>query len=179
MFFWCVGGPQLCFRGFFPQETVPYVAGNSVSLWKEVNSASSQAVILHRNCNKILQAESESEVAAQSCLTLCNPMDCSLPGFSVHGILQARILEWVTISFSRGSSQHRGSNPGLLHWRQTLSPLSHGPKNEPRFKPHSTTKELSDSGPLTQTLWISVSSLVQWGTKMFGKVKWDYQALGP
>ena len=36
--------------------------------------------------------------------TLCNPMDCSLPGSSVHGILQARILEWVAISFSRGSS---------------------------------------------------------------------------
>ena len=48
----------------------------------------------------------EGEVA-QSCLTVCNPMDCSLPGFSVHGILQARILEWVTISFSRGSSQPR------------------------------------------------------------------------
>ena len=40
-----------------------------------------------------------SEVA-QSCPTLCDPVDCSLPGFSVHGILQARILEWVTISFS-------------------------------------------------------------------------------
>ena len=36
----------------------------------------------------------------QSCLTLCNPMDCSLPGSSVHGILQARILEWVAVSFS-------------------------------------------------------------------------------
>ena len=43
----------------------------------------------------------------QSCPTLCDPMDCSLPGFSVHGILQARILEWVTTSFSRGSSQPR------------------------------------------------------------------------
>ena len=42
---------------------------------------------------------------AQSCLTLCDSVDCSLPGFSVHGILQARILEWVTISFSRGSSR--------------------------------------------------------------------------
>ena len=42
----------------------------------------------------------ETEVA-QSCLTLCDPMDCSLPGFSIHGILQARILKWVTISFSR------------------------------------------------------------------------------
>ena len=43
----------------------------------------------------------------QSCPTLCDPVDCSLPGSSVHGILQARILEWVTISFSRGSSQPR------------------------------------------------------------------------
>ena len=50
--------------------------------------------------------ESESEVA-QSCPTLCDPVDCSLPGFSVHGILQARILEWVTISFSSRSSQPR------------------------------------------------------------------------
>ena len=45
----------------------------------------------------------QSEVA-QSCLTLCNPIDCSLPGFSVHGIFEARILEWVAISFSRGCS---------------------------------------------------------------------------
>ena len=43
----------------------------------------------------------------QSCLTLCDPIDCSPLGFSVHGILQARILEWVAISFSRGSSQPR------------------------------------------------------------------------
>ena len=46
-------------------------------------------------------------LVAESCLTLCNPMDCSPPGFSVHGILQARILEWITIPFSRGSSQPR------------------------------------------------------------------------
>ena len=46
-------------------------------------------------------------VRAQSGPTLCNPMDCSLPGSSVHGISQARILEWVAISFSRGSSQTR------------------------------------------------------------------------
>ena len=43
----------------------------------------------------------------QCCLTLCDPMDYSLPGSSVHGILQWRILEWVAISFSRGSSQPR------------------------------------------------------------------------
>ena len=50
---------------------------------------------------------SECEVA-QSCPSLWDPMDCSLPGSSVHGILQARILEWFAISFSRGSSQPRG-----------------------------------------------------------------------
>ena len=50
--------------------------------------------------------ESESEVA-QSCPTLSGPVDCSLPGSSLHGIFQARILEWVAISFSRASSQPR------------------------------------------------------------------------
>jgi len=44
---------------------------------------------------------------SQSCPTLCDPMDCSLPGFSVHGILQARILGWVAMPFSRGSSWSR------------------------------------------------------------------------
>ena len=43
-------------------------------------------------------------LVAQLCLTLCDTMDCSPPGSSVHGILQARILEWVAIPFSRGSS---------------------------------------------------------------------------
>ena len=51
----------------------------------------------------IVKSESESEVT-QSCLTLCDPMDCSPPGSSVHGILQARILEWVALLFFRGSS---------------------------------------------------------------------------
>ena len=40
-------------------------------------------------------------VVTQSCLTLCDPIDCSLPGSSVHGILQARTLEWVAMTFSR------------------------------------------------------------------------------
>ena len=44
---------------------------------------------------------------AQTCPTLCNPVDCRPPGFSVYGISQARILEWVSISFSRGSSRPR------------------------------------------------------------------------
>ena len=51
--------------------------------------------------------ESESEVT-QSCPTLCDPMDCSLPDSSVHGIFQAIVLEWIAISFSRGSTWPRG-----------------------------------------------------------------------
>ena len=53
-------------------------------------------------CHFLLQCmkvKSESE-DTQSCLTLCDPMDCSLPGSSVHGIFQARVLEWVAIAFS-------------------------------------------------------------------------------
>ena len=53
-------------------------------------------------CHFLLQCmkvESESEVA-QSCPTLCDPVDCSLPGSSVHGIFQARVLEWGAIAFS-------------------------------------------------------------------------------
>ena len=56
-------------------------------------------------CHFLLQCmrmKSESEVA-QSCPTLCEPMDCSLPGSFVHGIFQARVLEWVAISFSKYS----------------------------------------------------------------------------
>ena len=53
----------------------------------------------------------------RSCLTLCDPMDGSLPGSFVHGISQAGILEWVTISFSKGVFPTQGINPGLLHWQ--------------------------------------------------------------
>ena len=68
--------------------------------------------------------EREREVT-QSCPTLCNHMDCSLPGSSVHGIFQAIVLEWIAISFSKGSSQPRDTNPGLPHCRQALYRLSH------------------------------------------------------
>ena len=54
----------------------------------------------------------ESEVT-QSCLTLSDPMDCSLPGFSVHGIFQARVLEWGAIAFSSIMSQQRGKVTGF------------------------------------------------------------------
>ena len=56
--------------------------------------------------NLMFAKEGEGEVA-QSRPILCDPVDCNLLGFSVHGILQARILEWIAISFSRGSSWPR------------------------------------------------------------------------
>ena len=56
--------------------------------------------------NKVPRLGSLNEVA-QSCPTLCDPMDCSPSGSSVHGIFQARVLEWVAISISRGSSRTR------------------------------------------------------------------------
>ena len=57
--------------------------------------------IAGRNINNLRYADAAAAAKSlQSCPTLCDPMDCSLPGFCVHGILQARTLEWVAISFS-------------------------------------------------------------------------------
>ena len=71
-------------------------------------------------------SQSESEVA-QSCPTLCDPMECSLPGFSVHGISWAKILGWIAIPSSGGSSQPRDwtyiflISPSLGGWFFTTS----------------------------------------------------------
>ena len=68
----------------------------------------------------------KSSEVTQSCLTLCDPMDHSPPGSSVHGIFQARILEWVAMPSSTGSSQE--SNLCLLcllHWQADSLPLHH------------------------------------------------------
>ena len=71
----------------------------------------------------------------QSCLTLCNPMDCSPPGSSVHGILLARILEWVAVPFSS-----RFSHPGIKPGSPALQADSL-PSELPR-KVHPTDKEM-------------------------------------
>ena len=64
-------------------------------------------------------------LVTQLCPTLCNSVDCSLPGPSVHGILQARILEWVAIPFSRGIFPTQGLKLSFPHGRQILYCLSH------------------------------------------------------
>ena len=73
--------------------------------------AKSKYTIMQKNMIKFFSAAAES---LQSCLTLCDPMDCSLPGFSVHGILQVRTLEWVAISFSNA-----------WKWKVKVKSLSH------------------------------------------------------
>ena len=66
-------------------------------------------------------------LVTQSCPNLFNPMDCNPPGFSIHGIFQVRILEWVAISSSRRSSQPRdGTHLSCVSCKQILYPLSHG-----------------------------------------------------
>ena len=88
---------------------------------KEVNHT-------HTHTNRVLWRTGlagKSAVCAQSCLTLCNPMDSNLPGSSVHGISQARILKWVVIS-SPGNipdSEIKPTSLALLHWQVDSLPL--------------------------------------------------------
>ena len=90
-------------------------------------------VVTHLRENCILKRSVKINEVAQSCLTLCNPLDCSPPGSSVHGISQARMLEWVAISFCRRSSRLRDQthvsciagrfftteSPGMSHIKAT------------------------------------------------------------
>ena len=72
--------------------------------WSRANN--SEMISIPRVLSSSRGSKSESEVT-QSCPILCDPMDCSLWGSSIHGIFQARVLEWVAVPFSRGSSQLR------------------------------------------------------------------------
>ena len=107
---------NLCFKTFQDQPTVYILleeqgawalSGGPVALctiaW--VCALTKSTLCLFPTC-LCWVSEWMNEVA-QSCPTLHDPMDCSLPGFSIHGIFQARVLEWVAISFSRRSSQPR------------------------------------------------------------------------
>ena len=82
--------------GWDPSGECQHTRNNEKTIWKDLASKLSTHPYKIGVC-----------VCVQSRLTLCDPVDCSLPGFSVHGIFQARILEWVAISSSRGSSWPR------------------------------------------------------------------------
>ena len=89
------------------QVTLSYCVSSLIPHGYQIGRAT-QAGVWRRSCPLYSDLYSEwlSEVS-QSCPTLCDPMDCSLQCSSVHGIFQARVLEWGDISFSRGSSQPR------------------------------------------------------------------------
>ena len=136
LFFWLVSG------GFWLgikiiNLLVPTCLGSIVCGQYAVNFFHSVGVSYPQNSLSIwlriwLYIAAAAAKSLQWCLTLCDPMDCSLPSFSIHGILQARPLEWVAISFSSwgnrglqprvttGGSRRRSGElyPAILNWRQ-------------------------------------------------------------
>ena len=100
--------------------------------------------------------ESQSQVA-QSCPTLCDPMDCSLPGSSIHGIFQAGILEWIAISFSRRSSWPRDWTrvSHIVGRRFTKEVLRHEDKTLQRmFHQHPPCIKSKPSSESLDTTWM-------------------------
>ena len=108
MTFICLSKGDL-YSGDYNESMLPLVALSNllnIDHWKKITIWWPAPQASHDSHQK--QAKVNVEVLVdQSCLTLCHPMDSSPPGSSAHGILQARILQWVAISFSRGSSQPR------------------------------------------------------------------------
>ena len=120
--------------------------------------------------------ERVSEVA-QSCLTLCDPVDCSPPGSSIHGILQARILEWVAISFSRGSSPPRDrtqvSRISCRHfnlWATREAPRSRGKEQWPHRRLSQNYLLILEG--LLWRHWVSRGLVQKWGRwqRQYGKL---------
>ena len=105
--------------------------GHGKAQWESSRLSTSQEERSHRGTNLLAlwcYASSFQKVkvlVSLPCPALCDPMDCIPPSSSVHGILQARIPEWVAIPYSRGSSRLRGSYPSLLCCRQILYHLRH------------------------------------------------------
>ena len=98
----------------------------------DLHISNSVAIVQCQVCRLLLCVHTKS---LQSCLTLCDIVDCSSRSSSVHGILQARILEWVAIFFSRGSSLTQGSNLNLLHWQVVSALQADSLPTEPSRKP--------------------------------------------
>ena len=91
---------------FWPRDWtwVFCIAGGFFTIWATREALYNSSVFLVMDIRMSPACESE---VTQLCQTLCDSMDCSLPGYSIYGIFQARVLEWVAISFPRGSYQPR------------------------------------------------------------------------
>ena len=126
--------PPLCgFLVLLLTQALPVAGGSFSAFWAQQNCptphisdcSSQSGPCLHQESHLIAPFYFSNSAfmrakSLQLCPTFCDPVDCSPPGSSVHGIIQTRILEGAAISFSRGSSQPRVSNPYLfhpLHWQ--------------------------------------------------------------
>ena len=96
---------QCCLKSVFPQNSL-YRLSFCLCFPQWLDRIEDKLHVLFQ-CVETLWSEVKWSEVAQSCPTLWDPTDCSLPGSSIHGIFQARILEWVAISFSRRSSGPR------------------------------------------------------------------------
>ena len=106
-------------------------------------------------CTRAKKGACVCTMLLQSCLALCNPRDCSLPGSSVHRILQARILEWVATPSSRGIFLTQRLKPhllGLLPWQVGSSPLALPGKGDPCCPNSQKVLQLSRGWPSTQLI---------------------------
>ena len=106
VYVWCMG-VYVCVCGVYVMCGVCTVCGMCRYIYMSVTCRSEWCVSMYVGCvcgmyvcDLWCVGGVSMCVSTQSCLTLCHPMDCSTPGSSVHGIFQARTLEWVTISFS-------------------------------------------------------------------------------
>ena len=117
--------------------------------------------------------ESESEVS-QSSPTLCDPMD-----YTVHGILQPRILEWVAFLFSRGSFPTQGWNPGLPHCRQILYQLTHKGRKSLKSK-WNISKTLGMWPPPSDSGLVAIKGVLDgiWDIRGWVKLNQKLWALG-
>ena len=120
---WDWTGRNLCFLECCDSKFLKYVLLIKMEIYFTPSSPLSQI--------RTSRAGSAFENRSQLCLSFCDLMGCSPSGSSVHGLSQARLLEWVDISSSWGIFPTQGSNSGLLHCSQILYQLSH--KGSPRI----------------------------------------------
>ena len=130
---WILINCMALIRAYHLRTIVPHLRNGTLYQWITFFSQSNTLFIIIRVCVCVCVC---MHSVTQPSPTLCIPMNCSPPGSSVHGILQARILEWVAIFYSRGSFQPRDKTRVscigiriLHHWTTWEAPLTPPPHN--------------------------------------------------
>ena len=152
---WVTGILFLCYLANFGQATQPVA---KIRLWlkfkamlKSKAGQEPMKFVLEVEEGKLKLYAIESEIA-QLCPTLCDPVDCSLPGSSVNGIFQARVLEWVAVSFSKGSSLPRD-------WTWVSALKADAYRLRHFWWGNESTEEL---GNLLSNCWLSEKQRLDW-----------------